>query len=203
MSEIGNYKPNSLTPKEDVPTQHKRVEKPVAVGKVKKKSEIRKFSDVFLADDIGDVGRFIVSDVVIPTVKNLFYDVIESSLKMALFGDRGRTKRSGRTGEYVSYDRMSRRDDRNYRDEPVVRSRYSYNDIVLDTRGEAEDVLSQMDAIIENYDGMVSVADLYDLVGHTGDYTDHKYGWTNLRNAEVVRVRDGYMLKLPKAIPLK
>ena len=44
---------------------------------------------------------------------------------------------------------------------------------------------------------------MYDLVGITGQYTDNNYGWTNLRNAEPVRTRDGYMLKLPRAIPLK
>ena len=55
---------------------------------------------------------------------------------------------------------------------------------------------------IETYQ-MVSVADLYDLVGVTGDYTDNKYGWTNLRNAKVVRVRDGYMIDLPKALPIQ
>jgi len=49
---------------------------------------------------------------------------------------------------------------------------------------------------------MVSVADLYELVGIQGSYTDNKYGWTkNIRNASVVRVRDGYLLKLPKALP--
>ena len=48
---------------------------------------------------------------------------------------------------------------------------------------------------------MVSVADLYDLVGISGNYTDNKYGWTNLRNSDVQRVRDGYLLKLPKALP--
>ena len=55
-----------------------------------------------------------------------------------------------------------------------------------------------MDDILEKY-GMVSVADLYDLVGVTGNYTDNKYGWTNLSNAEIVRVRDGYQIKLPRA----
>ena len=47
----------------------------------------------------------------------------------------------------------------------------------------------------------VTVADLKDLVGVTPIYTDNKYGWTNLRNADVQRVRDGYLLKLPKALP--
>ena len=75
-------------------------------------------------------------------------------------------------------------------------------DIILESRVEAEDVISRMKEIIETY-GFVRVTDLYDLVGITGDYTDNKYGWTNIRGAEPVRVRDGYMLKLPKAVPLK
>ena len=40
------------------------------------------------------------------------------------------------------------------------------------------------------------------LVGVSGNYTDNKYGWTDIRNASVIRVRDGYMIKLPKALPL-
>ena len=59
-----------------------------------------------------------------------------------------------------------------------------------------------MDEIMEEY-GIVRVADLYDLVGITGDYTDNKYGWTNIRSAEVVRVRDGYKIKMPRAMPIR
>ena len=59
-----------------------------------------------------------------------------------------------------------------------------------------------MDEIIDMY-GRVSVADLYDLVGITGNYTDNNYGWTNLASAEPIRVRDGYVIKLPKAMPIK
>lgn len=187
--------------KDNVPA--KKVDKPVATGKMRKKSEISKLSDVFLADDIGSVGRFIVSDVIIPTVKNLFYDIVDNSLKMALFGERGgRTSRQPRrSGEYVSYDKMSRRDDREYRDD-TVRTRHRYNDIEYDSRGEAEMVLEQMEAIIDNY-GRVSVADLYDLADVTGEYTDHNYGWTNLRSAEIFRNRYGaYVIKFPKAMPL-
>ena len=50
--------------------------------------------------------------------------------------------------------------------------------------------------------GLVRVADLKDLVGISDNYTDNKYGWTNIRNAEIVRVRDGYMIKMPKAVPI-
>ena len=58
-----------------------------------------------------------------------------------------------------------------------------------------------MDELIETY-GSVSVADMYDLVGISCEYTDNKYGWKNIRTAEPVHVRDGYMLKLPRALPL-
>ena len=58
-----------------------------------------------------------------------------------------------------------------------------------------------MDELVDTY-GVVRVADLYDLVGKTGDYTDNKYGWTNIRNAEIVRVREGYWIKMPRAMPI-
>jgi hypothetical protein len=59
-----------------------------------------------------------------------------------------------------------------------------------------------MDDIINRY-GVVSVGDLYDLAGiSTTNYTVNKYGWTNIRSAHVVRTRDGYLLKLPRALPL-
>ena len=73
--------------------------------------------------------------------------------------------------------------------------------LLLESRGEAEDVLERMDELIATYQ-VVSVADFYDLVGVSGNYTDNKYGWTDIRNASVIRVRDGYMIKLPKALPL-
>ena len=58
-----------------------------------------------------------------------------------------------------------------------------------------------MDDLIESY-GAVSVADLYDLVGILGSPNDNKWGWANIRTAEPIRVRDGYLLKLPKVCPI-
>lgn len=56
-----------------------------------------------------------------------------------------------------------------------------------------------MDAIIEEYD-VASVADLYDLVGISRKFTDQRYGWDNLSDARVERLRDGgYILRMPRA----
>ena len=121
---------------------------------------------------------------------------------MILYGE-SKGRRSSVSSSYVSYRDYSRRDDdRDRFRDSRTRTGYSHDDIVLETRGEAEEVLSRMDELIDTY-GVVSVADLYDLIGKSCEYTDNKYGWTNIRNAEPIRVRDGYMLKLPKALPIK
>ena len=58
-----------------------------------------------------------------------------------------------------------------------------------------------LEDMIDQYD-IASVADLYDLVGIVGSYTDNKYGWTSVRSARIERVRDGYVIRMPKALPL-
>jgi len=199
------YKPNSHKYKEDQKRsilEKKKVEKVIAgTVKSKKKSEIRKFTDVFISEDIDNVKSYILLDVLIPAIKKAISDIVTNGIDMILYGETGKTK-SYSTASKVSY--RSYYDGRNGRiDYSSIRTKigYNYDDIIFDNRGEAEDVLSRMDELISTY-GLVSVADLYDLVGITGNYTDNKYGWTNIRSASVIRVRDGYMLKLPKALPL-
>jgi hypothetical protein len=121
---------------------------------------------------------------------------------MSLYGGRGGGKRpTADKISYKDYNSVSRRDDRSYGSTRTATG-YAYDDIVVETRGEAEAVVSRMDEIMEEYE-QVRVADLYDLVGISGDYTDNKYGWTNIRNARVVRTRDGYKIEMPRAIALK
>lgn len=198
------YKPNSHKYKEDQnrSAPEKKVEKVIAgTVKSKKKSEIRKFTDVFISEDIDNVKSYILLDVLIPAIKKAISDIVTNGIDMILYGETGKIK-SNSTASKVSY--RSYYDGRNgRRDYSSIRTKigYNYDDIIFDNRGEAEDVLLRMDELISTY-GLVSVADLYDLVGVTGNYTDNKYGWTNIRSASVIRVRDGYMLKLPKALPL-
>lgn len=181
----------------------KRAEK-VVHGKVKtKKNNTRKLTDVFITEDAANVKNYVLFDVIVPSIKKALYDLVVGALDMTLFGGRGggNSKRSiSDKVSYRDYNSISKRDERSYGNTRTT-SGYSYDDIVLETRGEAESVLSRMDEIIEEYDS-VRVADLYDLVGITGDYTDNKYGWTNIRNARVVRTRDGYKIEMPRALPL-
>ena len=200
-----DYKPNSNKYKEEQRQQsEKKVQKVVSgTVKTKKKNEMSKFKDVFISEDAGNVKNYIVMDVLIPAMKKAISDIVRDGIDMILYGESGHGKKRS-DSYYVSYDKKYRdRDrDRSYdRDRDRVRRGYSCDDIIIETRGEAEEVLTRMDELIETY-GVASVADLYDLVGLRCEYTDNKYGWTNLRNAEPMRVRDGYMLKMPKALPI-
>ena len=199
-----NYKPNSHKSKEEnkaLPDEREKLEK-VIKGTVKtKKNEMRKLRDVFISEDVKSVKSYILMDVLVPAIKDAIEDIVTNGIRMVLRGETSARKSS--SASKISYNRIydsKINNDRFARDSsPSIR--YSYDDIILESRGEAEDVITMMEEIIEEY-GFVRVADLYDLVGITGDYTDNKYGWTSIRSAEPVRVRNGYMLRLPRAVPL-
>lgn len=199
MAEI---KPNSHRFKEEqksVVTEKKKVEK-IVTGKVKtkKKKEISKLADIFISEDASNVKSYIFMDVLVPAIKKAVSDIVTDGIDMILYGSTGHSsKRSSSSGaSYVSYRSYSDRD-RRHENRYSTRSRYSFDDIILDSKREAEEVLDRMDELIDAYD-RVTVADLYDLIGVTGNYTDNKYGWDNLGSADVVRVPDGYKLKLPR-----
>ena len=204
MAEL-DYKPNSNRYKKEqknVPAEKKKVEK-VVTGNVKtrKKSGVSKLKDTFISEDISNVKSYILMDVLIPSAKKAISDIVRDGIDMMLWGDAHRGRRSS-SASYVSYRSYSDRDRRDNRYESSrSRTIYEPEDIILDSRVEAETVLERMNELLDNY-GIVSVADLYDLVGKSCDYTANRYGWTNIRNAEPIRVRDGYLLKMPKVGPI-
>ena len=196
-----NYKPNSHSykAKQQETVERKKVTK-VIKGKAKvKQNGLRKFTDVFISEDAKNVKSYVIMDVLVPTIKKAIVDIFTDGVNMIFFGET-RSRNKGSRLDTISYNRFyDRRDDR--RAVEPARSRHSYNDIYLETKGEGEAVLDQMNALIDEYN-LVTIADLYDMVGVTGNYTDHNYGWTDISDARVLRTRDGYVLDLPKARPI-
>ena len=197
-----NLKPNSNKYKEEqkyATGERQKLEKIVKrPARLKKKSAL---TDVFIASDVSSVKEYVFMDVLVPAVKNAIADIVTDGVSILLFGEsKGRRKSTSSNISYTKYyDRDRRGSDISSN---RTRNGYNYQDVTVDTREEANEVLDRMSEIIETYQ-MVSVLDMYDLVGITGNYTDNNYGWTNIRNAEIIRVRDGYTIKMPKALPLK
>lgn len=154
-------------------------------------------------------GSFVMDELVLPMVKRTTHDIITNILDVlsgtvdTLFGVPRQKSRSGYNRERVSYFKYYDTDDRmtrNYRS-GILGANDRLDDILIPTRGEAEDVLDCLQDIINKYDS-VSIADYKELVGVDTSFTDNKYGWTNIRNAQVKRCRDGYVIKMPRALPL-
>ena len=197
------YKSNSDRSKgqaQEVPK--KRAEKVITGTAIqRRKSGIGKLGSIFLANDVSDVKDYIVEDVLIPTIKRAFYDIVCNGTGM-LLGERnhGRGGQANRVSYRAYYDRQ---DDRKVGSGGNGRSKvnYSYNDLIFSSRGDAEVVLERMYELLDHFDA-VSIADLFDLAGESCSYTDNKYGWTNLDDARVQSVRGGYIIDLPRATTL-
>lgn len=214
-----NYPPNSNRSKTanaglDPNPRPRRAK--IATAKRVKKPFIKRFSDTFVEGGTGsDVFKYILYDVIIPATKSTIADLVEGAIDMVLFGEEG-GRRGGRRvlrdkgRSYVSYSDMydgsTRRNGRPpvrrpHNVEPAVTSmnRHGVENLVLNSRAEAEIVLGEMLELVNEY-GVVSLADLYDLVGLTSDFTDNRYGWNDLPNCSVSRVRDGWALILPRPV---
>ena len=205
-----NYDPNSnnFIKKNGLVTQEelgkKKVDKVVSGNvRTQKKTKATKLADIFIADDMDSVGKYIFSEVLIPSLKKTLADAVKTGIDKLLYGDGAADISTSRTpASKISYSNYYTNNSSIRRDviSPSEET-YDYNNIILASRGDAEAVLMGMDDIIAKYE-IVSVADLYDLVGITGKYTDYKYGWSDIRSAKIERVRDGYRIRMPKALPL-
>jgi hypothetical protein len=186
--------------------QEKKVKAPVVQAKVKKKTFGEKVADTFIEDDVDSVKDYIIHDVLVPNIKDVLYDIFSGSMEMILFGGsnsgRSRSHSTAKTksgkGEYVSYSAYYN----GKRSSEPVRSRrngsYEVKDIICETKDEATTVLDSLQEAMDQYDGYVSVCDLYDTVGVAASFQDQKWGWTDIRGACVRRVRDGYMIVMPE-----
>lgn len=148
-------------------------------------------------DDIEDVKDYIIKEQIVPAAKNLFFDMLQT----IIFGGDYKG-RSGRRSSRTSYE--SYYDDRRDRGNSKRGRSFNYDELIFDSRGDAEEVLDQMSDMIHRYP-TVSVADLYDAAGVTCPHTYNYYGWDeedDINRSRVVRTSNGYVIKLPRPRPI-
>lgn len=177
---------------------------------IRKKPLGKKFKDLFVGENAKNAVVYVWQEVLVPGGRDLVFDVIRETVERRIYGDNRPMNRSSSRARhnssngFVSYNRYSgnnqNRNDR--RDEPRSmsqrsRAAHNFDEIVLPTRVEAEEVVDRLFDLVSKYES-ATVADLYDLVGVSGNFTDEKYGWVDIRGAGVSRVSNGYLLDLPK-----
>lgn len=190
-----DYASNSNKSKKDAKKKNKPKPKPKkGAVSVRKKSDFRKFIEWLLPDDLSEIPRTILDNYVGPLVRNSILDTVT----YLVGGDPKVRSGYSKTSYSNYYERKGSSSDSGRRDRGI----FSYDDITFEYRTDAKEVLDGMYEILEEFK-VVSVADLYDLAEvSSSNYTANKYGWTDLRNANIVRQGNAYKLKLPKAMPI-
>ncbi len=191
-------------------------EKKIVPVEMEGKVEIKKpgigerMKNAFISDDFKNVRSYLLFDVIVPAVKDTTMNFLTSGLEMLFYGESRGNRNIRRDGRRTYTDYSSYHGNRNT--PPFTPNRapsYSYNPraahdfsaITFESRKDAENVLSMLVDFTVQY-GMTSVADFYELAGVDSSYTDQGFGWSELSTACVDRVRNGYILRLPRPIPL-
>lgn len=183
-----------------------KVEKVVTGTVVSRKKPLgRRLKETFVGGDAKGVGEYVVVDVLVPAAKDMIVDGFTQFIERMFYQESRSTLRYGsryRAGGHTPYNRMSeprRREDP--RRDRRARAMHNFDEFILETRAEASEVLDRLHARIDKY-GAATVADLYDMLGETGSYTDVKYGWTDLMGSGISRADGGFLLDLPRPEPL-
>lgn len=217
MAEVNmdDLKPNSHqyhkeTAAEQNDVSEKKVSKVVTSTVTRKKKTLgRRFVDTFFKDgeSITDIRSYLIEEVLVPAIKENIADMINGAIGMLFFGEARRRPANRSQGptrvNYGGYFNGGG-NDRRERMAPSTRNRNeraSLDDFLIESRAEAEQVLDDMLELLDTY-GQVTVADYLDMLGISSEFTDNKYGWTNLNGMRVAHTRGGYRIELPREIAL-
>ena len=199
------FPPNSESSKKGIP-KDKDLTPVVSSGAVRRKKSLRKqFAETFVMGDAKTAIRYAIFEVFLPESRSTIFETIVNGLDKLINGDNSR--RRGATPPYsgaqgnIAYNRMSGGLSRSTGPSRAIsrqaRARHNFDEIVLDDRVEAEEVIDRLFDLVSRYES-ATVADLYELVGLASTHTDHKWGWTDLHGSGVSRIRGGYLLDLPE-----
>ena len=198
---------NSSVPKATTDGKEGKKFEKVVTGKVtvKKKNELQKLADIFIAEDLQNVKRTLIYEMLIPAVRDLAVSMFNNTVNMVFYGKESRNRpyngyysntQPPQPASWARYYSQQHTPPQNYQNN--VYGQPSFQEATFNFRRDAEEVLDQMNYSISQY-GRVSIADYYDLIGVSSDYTDFNYGWHDLRNANIRAVPGGFVISLPKA----
>jgi|694.fasta_scaffold01451_34 hypothetical protein len=213
MDYQSNSNKNKQAKKKDTPSESddKKVE-PIKLGgevTTRKKPIGSRFKEIFLGGEVRSASEYILSDVLLPALRNLIVDATTKGIERFVYGDSGYSRsRPANYGPRTTYNRPLNRPSYNDPRRPNVpdqpnkpRSRPGHSEIILAERADAEMVLERLQDIIDRYPA-ASVADLHELLGLPTTYVDHQWGWTSIRYAEIRQIREGFLLDLPQPDPI-
>lgn len=206
---------NKDTTKEPAP---ERVQVASHSNKVQKKSS--KIGNTIKKEG-SEVGKYILNDVVKPTILDSLYDLGSGALGMLIYKDPNAFRRAkfsrtrGVLGSVISHTDYAGLGRPRKRDPFTGPTAINYSKPVVSVGG---DVLSDVN-IFDSYDDAYlvrqylldiclnehrcSVADFFKAVGEEPDHTFLDWGWTSLDSSYITRSGDIYRIELPRPRQLR
>lgn len=213
--ELPNYPSNRNHPdKPDETPKRPEMQKVTEGQAIERKPTFgKRLTQAIFAENVNDVGEYLFWDLAIPFIKNALIDAISEGANRMFNGSPRSTasnpqaRRAARVN-YTSYGRVSSGSPERRPGPASDAARYhnvdddSFSDIIVATRGDAENVIEGLRAYIDKY-GTVTRSNFLAAVGRTGNFVDEKWGWDNLDSAHAVRTRSGgYKIDMPDMIEL-
>lgn len=193
---MDEFKSNTDKAREAANVEEKRVVKQISgTANKKERNGIQKFADVFLPEDISSVKNYIWTDVIVPSIKKVIVDTIESLIGYSPSSNKSR----GSSPSYRAYYDEPRRE-QSYRPQAQASS-FRFDEYEL-TFEDATDAIEELGDILDRY-GVVRVADYYEVIKQPCPYTWNGYGWYDLRSVRPERNFNGYyVIRMPRPVPI-
>jgi len=182
---------------------------PVLSGEVvMRKTPIgRRLKQIFFGGDFKGAARSTVAEVLVPDMRELVWDSLTGFAKKIVFPsgrDQQRSRGPINATSRTTYNMPLQRQSVMLPHQPPYLSRHGrmqVEDIILPMKEDCEAVLDYLMDIIDK-EKLATKADLMHVLGRPWDFTAQSWGWGFLGNAEIVQLREGYLLDLPPMEPI-
>lgn len=206
-----DYQGNSNKDKESTKELPEKNLDKVVTGEVIRKPKTigSRFKNIFLGGDMTTAAEYVVSEVLLPALRNLVVDTISKGTDRLVYGNSGMRRRpptnySSRIQYNNPINRGMSSPNRAYLPDQRPMDRWSqghvggkvFEDVVVASKADADMVIERLTDIVDSYE-VVSVADLSELLGLPSTHVDNKWGWSNLASINVRQVREGWQISFP------
>ena len=169
--------------------------------RVHKRRKISTVHEVFAAlfpGGFAEVKAHLLWDIFIPWIQDMCHDGWQQLGNVIFPGSKASSK-GPQVPERYSYNDQYRIKGSEY---PSYDSVYPDGMRPYPTEKEAYDVLQSLHDEIMRY-GYVTLLIFNEMVGNRTNPSQENYGWMNISTAFVERVRGGWVIRMPKAVPIE
>lgn len=159
----------------------------------RKISPVREIFKAIFPGGFNQIKEQLIWDIFVPWAQDMLHNGWQGLGDVIFPGSGGNRSKPSGNPEHYSYDEAYR--------PKTYSSYYEYDMKPFRTQKEADETLNELHEIMMKY-GIVTLLDFNDKVGNRTNPTQANYGWTNINAADIRRVRDGWIIEMPKARPI-